>query len=118
MSNVKRFIDTTESSISKYLKDVRKLSLITADQEIVLAKRIAKGDELAKEELCLANLRFVISVAKDAAIIAPIELPPNMSNYSRMLIPICSSILRYVIVANPLLPPPCSDKQYLISLVS
>jgi RNA polymerase primary sigma factor len=63
--STKRFIDTSESSIGKYLKDVRKLDMITAEEELDLAKRIEKGDEIAKEHLIKANLRFVISVAKE-----------------------------------------------------
>lgn len=61
----KRFINTKEDSISIYLKDVRKHSIITAPEEIDLAKRIEKGDNNAIEELVQANLRFVIAVAKD-----------------------------------------------------
>ena len=61
----KRFINTKEDSISIYLKDVRKHSIITAAEEIDLAKRIEKGDNNAIEELVQANLRFVIAVAKD-----------------------------------------------------
>lgn len=61
----KKFIDTSETSISKYLKDVRKLNMITAEEELDLAKRVEKGDEIAKEHLIKSNLRFVISVAKE-----------------------------------------------------
>ena len=61
----KRFINTKEDSLSIYLKDVRKHDVITPHKEIELAKRICSGDETAIEELVNANLRFVISVAKD-----------------------------------------------------
>jgi RNA polymerase primary sigma factor len=63
--NTKRFIDTSEESISIYLKDVRKLSMITAEEEISLAKKIQEGDSRAAEKLIKSNLRFVISVAKE-----------------------------------------------------
>ena len=63
--NTKRFIDTSEESISIYLKDVRKLSMITAEEEIALAKKIQEGDSRAAEKLIKSNLRFVISVAKE-----------------------------------------------------
>ena len=63
--STKRFIDTSETSISKYLKDVRKQDMITPEEEISLAKRIQEGDEKAIEKMCYANLRFVISVAKE-----------------------------------------------------
>ena len=59
-----RFINNDEESISKYFKDVRKESLLTPEQEIVLAKRIDDGDEGAVDKMVKANLRFVISVAK------------------------------------------------------
>jgi RNA polymerase primary sigma factor len=65
MTNTKRFIDTTEDSISKYLKDVRKIDMITADEEAVLAKLVAEGDQRATDKLVKSNLRFVISVAKE-----------------------------------------------------
>ena len=63
--NTKRFIDTSEESISKYLKDVRKLDMITASEEVVLARKIKEGDSKATEKLIQSNLRFVISVAKE-----------------------------------------------------
>lgn len=51
-------------SLDKYLHEIGKVSLITADEEVVLAKRIRKGDKEALETLIKANLRFVVSVAK------------------------------------------------------
>lgn len=51
-------------SLEKYLTDIGKIQLITADEEVVLAKRIREGDRLALEKLTKANLRFVVSVAK------------------------------------------------------
>jgi len=61
----KKFIDTTEDGISKYLTEVRKRDTITLEKEIELAKRIKEGDQKAVDELVSANLRFVITVAKD-----------------------------------------------------
>jgi RNA polymerase primary sigma factor len=63
MSN-KRFIDTKEDGLSIYLKDVRKSDTVTQERELELAKKIADGDERALNDLVNANLRFVISVAK------------------------------------------------------
>jgi RNA polymerase primary sigma factor len=63
--NTKRFIDTSEDSISKYLKDVRKIDMITAEEEGEIAKLVAEGDQRATEKLVKSNLRFVISVAKE-----------------------------------------------------
>ncbi len=52
------------ASLDKYLQDIGKEELITADEEVRLAQRIREGDEIALEKLCKANLRFVVSVAK------------------------------------------------------
>lgn len=53
-----------EDSLQKYLNDISKINVINQEKEIELAKRIKKGDEKALEELIKANLRFVVSVAK------------------------------------------------------
>ena len=63
-----------ESTISKniavddpvrmYLKEIGKVPLLTAQEEIELAKRMEQGDEYAKQKLCEANLRLVVSIAK------------------------------------------------------
>jgi RNA polymerase primary sigma factor len=52
------------ASLDKYLADIGKEELITAEEEVNLAQRIKNGDQLALEKLCKANLRFVVSVAK------------------------------------------------------
>ncbi|HNW74640.1 MAG: RNA polymerase sigma factor RpoD/SigA [Bacteroidales bacterium] len=52
------------ASLDKYLADIGKEELISADEEVQLAQRIRQGDQLALEKLCKANLRFVVSVAK------------------------------------------------------
>jgi RNA polymerase primary sigma factor len=54
----------SEESIDRYFQDISKLPMITADEEAELTIRIRNGDESALEKLILANLRFVISVAK------------------------------------------------------
>ena len=51
-------------SLDKYLSEIAKVSLITAEEEVALAKRIKKGDVAALDKLVKANLRFVVSVAK------------------------------------------------------
>lgn len=51
-------------SLDKYLYDISKEGMITADEEIILAQRIKAGDKDALEKLTRANLRFVVSVAK------------------------------------------------------
>jgi RNA polymerase primary sigma factor len=62
---ISKSITNRESqSIEKYLQEIGKLPLLTAEQEVALAKRIKAGDEAALETLVNANLRFVVSVAK------------------------------------------------------
>ena len=51
-------------SLDKYLTEIGKVKLITAEEEVELAQRIKQGDNDALEALCKANLRFVVSVAK------------------------------------------------------
>lgn len=51
-------------SLDKYLHDIGKVELLSAEREVELAKRIKKGDQQALEELIKANLRFVVSVSK------------------------------------------------------
>ena len=52
------------ASLDKYLQDIGKEELITAEEEVELAKKIHAGDHMALEKLTKANLRFVVSVAK------------------------------------------------------
>jgi RNA polymerase primary sigma factor len=52
------------ASLDKYLQDIGREELITAEEEVELAKKIKSGDHLALEKLTKANLRFVVSVAK------------------------------------------------------
>ena len=53
-----------DDPVKMYIKDLGKVPLLTAEQEVELAKRILEGDEDAKNQLCNANLRLVISIAK------------------------------------------------------
>ena len=53
-----------EDPVRMYLKEIGKVQLLTADEEIELAKRMEKGDEDAKKQLAEANLRLVVSIAK------------------------------------------------------
>ena len=54
----------TEDPVRMYLKEIGTVPLLSADEELVLAKRKAEGDEYAKERLIEANLRLVVSIAK------------------------------------------------------
>ena len=60
----KQVTNRETASLDKYLQEIGKVDLITADQEVELAQRIKAGDQLALEKLTKANLRFVVSVAK------------------------------------------------------
>lgn len=53
-----------EDPVKVYLKDIGKVDLLSAEEEIELAKRMAKGDQEAKRKLSEANLRLVVSIAK------------------------------------------------------
>jgi RNA polymerase primary sigma factor len=60
----KQVTNRETASLDKYLQEIGKVDLITADEEVVLARRIKAGDQVALEKLTKANLRFVVSVAK------------------------------------------------------
>jgi RNA polymerase primary sigma factor len=60
----KQFTNRESQSLDKYLQEIGKVDLLTADEEITLAVSIKKGDSDALEKLTKANLRFVVSVAK------------------------------------------------------
>lgn len=57
----------TDSSISVYMREIAKTKLLTPEEEIELAARIAKGDERARARMIESNLRLVVKIAKDYA---------------------------------------------------
>ena len=61
---IKSITNRETASLDKYLQDIGKEELISAEEEVVLAQRIKQGDQKALDKLCKANLRFVVSVAK------------------------------------------------------
>ena len=62
---ISKSITNRESqSLEKYLQEIGKVDLITAEEEVILALRIKNGDQRALDRLVKANLRFVVSVAK------------------------------------------------------
>lgn len=55
---------STDDPVRMYLKEIGKVSLLSAEEEVALAKRMEAGDESAKQELAEANLRLVVSIAR------------------------------------------------------
>lgn len=60
----KQITNRETASLDMYLQDIARVELITADEEVVLAKKIKEGDQRALDKLVKANLRFVVSVSK------------------------------------------------------
>jgi RNA polymerase primary sigma factor len=60
----KQVTNRETASLDKYLQEIGKVDLITAEEEVELAQRIKQGDQMALERLTKANLRFVVSVSK------------------------------------------------------
>lgn len=60
----KQVTNRETASLDKYLQEIGKVELISADEEVALAQRIKQGDRIALEKLTKANLRFVVSVSK------------------------------------------------------
>ncbi|MBX4201883.1 RNA polymerase sigma factor RpoD [Candidatus Saccharibacteria bacterium] len=56
--------DIADDSVRLYLREIGKIPLLTAEEELALAKRVVAGDKLAKDQMAEANMRLVVSIAK------------------------------------------------------
>jgi RNA polymerase primary sigma factor len=56
--------DIADDSVRLYLREIGKIPLLTAEEELALAKRVVKGDKTAKDQMAEANMRLVVSIAK------------------------------------------------------
>ena len=59
----KQVTNRETASLDKYLQEIGKVELITADEEVILAQKIRSGDKVALEKLIKANLRFIIHIS-------------------------------------------------------
>ena len=71
----KSITNRESASLDKYLQEIGREDLITVEEEVELAQRIRKGDRVALEKLTRANLRFVVSVAKQSPRSQGLSLP-------------------------------------------
>src|SRR5690606_37633458 len=56
--------DISDDSVRLYLREIGKIPLLTAEEELTLARRVVAGDKKAKDEMAEANMRLVVSIAK------------------------------------------------------
>ena len=64
----KQVTNRETASLDKYLQEIGKVDLITAEEEVELAQKIKAGNQFALEKLTKANLRYVVSVANNTRI--------------------------------------------------
>ena len=82
----KSITNRESASLDKYLQEIGKEELISVEEEVELAQRIRKGDQEALEKLTKANLRFVVSVAKQIALLSDLICQPVRWDFKRVRI--------------------------------
>ncbi|GAE18550.1 RNA polymerase sigma factor RpoD [Bacteroides pyogenes DSM 20611 = JCM 6294] len=91
----KSITNRESASLDKYLQEIGREDLITVEEEVELAQRIRKGDRVALEKLTRANLRFVVSVAKQYQN-QGLSLPDLINEGNLGLIKLPKSLMKHV----------------------
>ena len=94
----KSITNRESASLDKYLQEIGREDLITVEEEVELAQRIRKGDRVALEKLTRANLRFVVSVAKQYQN-QGLSLPDLINEGNLGLIKACLLYTSYMLLA-------------------
>ena len=82
----KQVTNRETASLDKYLQEIGRVDLITADEEVELARRIKEGDQIALEKMVKANLRFVVSVSKQRLLHGEIRIWSESFNAGRLVV--------------------------------
>ena len=64
LNNSQYFDDVSDDSVRLYLREIGKIPLLSAEEELELAKKVVEGDKKAKDKMAEANMRLVVSIAK------------------------------------------------------
>ena len=92
----KSITNRESASLDKYLQEIGKEELISVEEEVELAQRIKKGDRAALEKLTKANLRFVVSVAKQYQN-QGLSLPDLINEGNLGLIRLLRNLMKHVV---------------------
>ena len=95
----KSITNRESASLDKYLQEIGREDLITVEEEVELAQRIRKGDRVALEKLTRANLRFVVSVAKQYQN-QGLSLPDLINEGNLGLIKAAESSMKHVVSSS------------------
>ena len=94
----KSITNRESASLDKYLQEIGREDLITVEEEVELAQRIRKGDRVALEKLTRANLRFVVSVAKQYQN-QGLSLPDLINEGNLGLIKAAENLMKHVVLS-------------------